>query len=286
MLYLNGEFVRREDAKISALDRGVFFGDGVYEVIPVYSRHAFRLDEHIARLAASLASIGIRNPHTDAEWAALILQTIAHQDFDDQSVYLHVTRGNAGERDFPFPDHVAPTVMINPARLIMPTPEAKARGVKAITHADFRWLRCDIKSLNLLPTVMLREAARQQGCAECVMFRDGLLSEGAASNIFVVKHGVIACPPKSNLMLSGITYDLVIELCQQHGVPLEIRQITEAEVRDADELWMTSSTKEVLGIVELDGHAVGTGSVGPMARLLDGYYQDFKNTVMRQGTVR
>jgi D-alanine transaminase len=283
MLYLNGQFLPRHEARISALDRGVLFGDGVYEVIPVYSRRPFRLAEHIRRLDASLASIQLANPHTAGEWMALVNEVIARQAYDDQSVYLHVTRGSAGERDFPFPDGVMPTVMINPSPLVTLSAEAKAAGVRAISHADFRWLRCDIKSLNLLPTVLLRETAKRAGCAECVMFRDGYLSEGAASNIFVVKGGVIAVPPKDHLILPGITYDLVIELARQHAVPLEIRRISEAETRAADELWMTSSTKEVLGIVELDGKPVGNGRVGPMARLLDGHYQDFKQNVMRQG---
>ncbi|QDQ26096.1 D-amino acid aminotransferase [Chitinimonas arctica] len=283
MLYLNGSFMPAAQATISALDRGCLFGDGVYEVIPVYSRHPFRLEEHIARLAASLASIGLANPYAPEHWQSLVRQAIALQDYEDQSVYLHVTRGGNGERDFPFPDDVAPTVLINPSRLVMPSAEQKARGVSAISHADFRWLRCDIKSLNLLPTVLLREAARQADCAECVMFRDGMLSEGAASNIFVVRQGVIACPPKNHLILPGITYDLVIELARTHGLALEIRPISEAEVRSADELWMTSSTKEVLAIVKLDGQPVGSGAVGPLARRMDGLYQDFKHQVMRQG---
>lgn len=283
MLYLNGQFLRREDATISALDRGCLFGDGVYEVIPVYSRRPFRLAEHVRRLDASLASIQLPNPHTAAEWMALIEAVIARQDYEDQSVYLHVTRGSAGERDFPFPPDVAPTVLINPSPLTMPSAAAKAAGVRAISHADFRWLRCDIKSLNLLPTVLLREAARRAGCAECVMFRDGWLSEGAASNIFVVRDGVIAVPPKDHLILPGITYDLVLELARQHGLPLEVRRISEAETRAADELWMTSSTKEVLAIVELDGQPVGSGRVGPLAQQMDAHYQHFKQTVMRAG---
>jgi D-alanine transaminase len=283
MLYLNGQFLRPEDAKISALDRGCLFGDGVYEVIPVYSRQPFRLAEHVRRLDASLASIALPNPHSAAEWMELVQAVIARQDYDDQSVYLHVTRGSAGERDFPFPQDVAPTVLINPAPLVTPSHEQKARGVRAISHADFRWLRCDIKSLNLLPTVLLREAAKRAGCAECLMFRDGWLSEGAASNIFVVKDGVIAVPPKDHLILPGITYDLVLELAKQHALPLEVRRISEAETRAADELWMTSSTKEILAIVELDGQPVGKGQVGPLAQRMDAHYQDFKQTVMRAG---
>ncbi|MGQ5525367.1 D-amino acid aminotransferase [Chitinimonas sp. PSY-7] len=284
MLYLNGQFVRIEDAKISALDRGCLFGDGVYEVIPVYSRQPFRLAEHIRRLEASLAAIGLSNPHHAEEWMALIAQVISLQDYEDQSIYLHVTRGATGERDFPFPANTTPTVLINPTPLVVPSAEVKATGVRAISHADFRWLRCDIKSLNLLPAVLLRQAAKQAGCAECVMFRNGMLTEGAASNIFVVKNGIIATPPKDHLILPGITYDVVIELAQQHQLPLEARRISEAEVRSADELWMTSSTKEVLGIIELDGKPVGNGCVGPLARQMDSYYYEFKQSIMRKPT--
>ncbi len=283
MLYLNGEFLPASEAKVSALDRGCLFGDGVYEVVPVYSRHPFRLEEHLARLESSLATIELPNPYPRAEWARLIHQLIVMQDFDDQSVYFHVTRGSAYERDFPFPANVAPTVLINPTPLITPSAQTKASGVRAISHVDFRWLRCDIKSLNLLPAVLMREAARRVGCAETVLFRDGFLSEGAASNIFVVKDGVVITPPKSHLILPGITYDVVIELCQNNGVPLEIRAVAEAEVRAADELWMTSSTKEVLALVELDGLPVGNGTVGPLAQRLDALYQNFKNQVMRSG---
>lgn len=283
MIYLNGRFVAYEDAKISAFDRGCLFGDGVYEVVPVYSRQPFRLAEHVARLEASLASIGLDNPHPAAEWTRLIEEVAARQPFADQSVYLHVTRGAAGYRDFPFPEKTEPTVLIFSTELVTPDATLKAAGVKAISHDDFRWLRCDIKSLNLLPTVLMREHARRNGCAEVVLFRDGWLSEGAASNIFAVKDGVVLAPPKSHLMLPGITYDLVLELCAAHAVPHEVRPVAEAEVRAADELWMTSSTKEVLAVVELDGQAVGDGRVGAMARWLDALYQDFKARIMRQG---
>ncbi len=283
MLYLNGQFIPIEAARISALDRGCLFGDGVYEVIPVYSRHPFRLFEHLKRLAASLESLLFPMIHTPQEWADLIRETIGLQSFDDQSVYLHVTRGAAPFRDFPFPVPLNPTVMIYPTPLVTTEPRVKAAGVRALSHVDFRWLRCDVKSLNLLPTVLMREQAKRADCAEVIFFRDGFLTEGAASNIFVVKDGVILAPPKSNWMLSGITYDLVCELALAHHIPHDIRPISEAEVRGADELWMTSSTKEVLALVALDDVPVGTGQVGPMAVRMDGLYQDFKNTVMRQG---
>lgn len=282
-MYLNGRFVAPAEATVNALDRGNLFGDGVYEVIPVYSRHPFRLVEHLRRLAASLAAIELDNPHPDADWQTLILQAIALQPFDDQSVYVQVSRGSAGFRDFPFPADTPPTVMIYPMPLVLATPELKAQGVQALSHADFRWLRCDIKSLNLLPTVLMREKARRAACAEVLFFRDGWLTEGAASNIFMVKDGVIAAPPKSSLMLSGITYDVVIELAQAQQIPLVLRPIAEAEVRSADELWMTSSTREVLGIVALDGQPVGQGRVGPLTLRMDALYQDFKAAVMRKG---
>lgn len=282
MLYLNGKFVVPEDAKVSALDRGCLFGDGVYEVVPVYSRHPFRLAEHLGRFACSLSSVGIENPYTQDEWASLVERTIALQPFEDQSVYMHVTRGNAGFRDFPFPEQVAPTTLIYASPLVPTSDEIKAKGVGAISHEDFRWLRCDIKSLNLLPAVLMREKARRAGCAEAVLFRDGWLTEGAASNIFIVQNGVILAPPKSHLILPGITYDLVLELAAAHELALQVKPISEAEVRAADEIWMTSSTKEILAIVELDGVVVGEGTVGPLAGKLDGLYQHFKQTVMRQ----
>ncbi len=283
MIYLNGEFMPIQDASISPLDRGFLFGDGVYEVVPVYSRHLLRLDEHLSRLEASLASVKIANPHSRDEWRNLIRQAVAKQDFDDQSVYIQVTRGAGPNRDFPFPPGARQTVMIYPMPLVTPSAEVKAAGVSAITREDFRWLRCDIKSIALLANVLLRNEAIAAGCAETVLFRDGWLSEGAASNIFVVRDGIMLSPPKSHLMLSGITYDLVLELAARHGLPHEVRAVSEAEVRTADELWMTSSTREVLAITSLDGQVVGNGRPGPVNARMDALYQAYKNDVLRKG---
>jgi len=283
--YLNGRFLPLADAKISVLDRGFVFGDGVYELVPVYSKKPFRLDEHLRRLQASLDGIRLANPHGIAEWRELILQLAALQDFADQSLYIQVTRGTpvAGQppRDHAFPKDASPTVFMFAQPLVTSTPGQKAAGVCAVTAADNRWLRCNIKAISLLANILLRQQAVDADCAETVMLRDGFLTEGAASNIFVVKDGVLMAPPPSNLMLTGITYDVVLELAAAHGIPHEVRAIPEAEVRAADEVWMTSSTREIMAIVKLDGAPVGAGVPGPLAQRMDGLYQTYKQQVMR-----
>ena len=284
-VYLNGQFMPLAEAKIPVLDRGFVFGDGVYELVPVYSGQPFRLDDHLRRLQASLDGIQLANPNGTDKWHELILQLIALQDFSDQSVYIQVTRGTPGleqpPRDQAFPKGVPPSVFMFAQPLVPASAEQKSAGVCAVTAADNRWLRCNIKSISLLANILLRQQAMDAGCAEAVMLRDGLLTEGAASNIFVVKGGVLFAPPPSNLMLTGVTYDVVLELAAAHGIPYEVRAITEAEVRGADELWMTSSTKEIMAIVKLDDVVVGAGVPGSMARQMDALYQTFKQHVMR-----
>ena len=283
-VYLNGQFLPLAEAKISVLDRGFVFGDGVYELVPVYSRKPFRLDAHLRRLQASLDGIRLANPHGAAEWRELIVRLIALQDFADQSVYLQVTRGTPDgtrpPREHAFPKGVPPTVFMFAQPLVTATPAQKAAGVCAVSAVDNRWLRCNIKAISLLANILLRQQAEDAACAETVMLRDGFLTEGAASNIFVVKAGVLLTPPPSHLMLTGITYDVVLELAAAHGIPHEVREISDAEVRSADELWMTSSTKEIMPIVKLDGVPVGTGVPGPLAKQMDALYQDFKQQVM------
>jgi len=278
--YLNGQFLPLAEAKIPVLDRGFVFGDGVYELVPVYSNKPFRLDDHLRRLQGSLDGIRLANPHGIAGWRDLILRLIELQDFADQSIYIQVTRGVA-PRDHAFPKGVPPTVFMFAQPLLTATPEQKTAGVCAVTAVDNRWLRCNIKAISLLANILLRQQAVDADCAETVMLRDGFLTEGAASNIFAVKNGVLLAPPPSNLMLTGITYDVVLELAAAHGIPHEVRAIGEAEVRAADELWMTSSTKEIMAIVKLDGVPVGAGVPGPMARQMDALYQTFKQQVMR-----
>lgn len=279
-VFLNGRFMPDAEATISVFDRGFVFGDGVYELVPVYSRHPFRLDNHLRRLQASLDGIRLDNPYGMDGWRKLILQLIELHDFSDQSVYIQVTRGVA-PRDHPFPKGVPPTVFMFAQPLVTATAELKRAGVCAVTAVDNRWMRCNIKAISLLANILLRQQAVDAECAETVMLRDGWLTEGTASNIFVVKRGVLRAPPPSNLMLTGVTYDVVLEIAAAEGIPVELRPISEAEVRGADELWMTSSTKEILAIVKLDGMAVGAGVPGPLAQRMDGLYQTFKQQVMR-----
>ena len=280
MIYLNGEFLPLAEAKVSVMDRGFLFGDGVYEVIPVYSRRPFRLAQHLRRLGNTLSGVRLDNPHSDAEWTRLIGQIIEQESSADQQVYLQVTRGVDSRRSHAFPRQVQTTVMIMSEPLLAPAAAEREHGVAAVSAVDIRWLRCDLKVVSLLANCLLRQLAVDAGCAETLLLRDGFLSEGAASNIFVVKDGLLLAPQQNHLMLPGVTYDVVLELAAAHGLQYQVRDILEAEVRAADELWMTSSTREVLAIVSLDGKAVGKGGPGPQFRRMYDWYQDFKREVM------
>jgi D-alanine transaminase len=281
IVYLNGKFMPLEEAQIPVLDRGFIFGDGVYEVIPVYSRHPFRLPEHLKRLQHSLDSIRLANPMGDVEWTRLIQDVVARNQGEDQSVYLQITRGVA-KRDHAFPSHVKPTVFMMSSALVTPAKEQVEDGVPAITATDYRWLKCDVKSVSLLGNCLLRQSAVDAGAVEVVMFRDGYLTEGSASNVFVVRNGTLLAPPKNHLVLPGITYDVVLELAAAHGIAFEVREIPEQEVRTADELWVTSSTKEVLAVASLDGKPVGDGKPGAVFRKMYQLYQNFKRSIMRR----
>lgn len=267
------------------LDRGFIFGDGVYELVPVYSRIPFRLEEHLARLERSLAAVRMRNPYSRTEWREIIAQLVARQPFEDQGVYLQVTRG-AAKRDHAFPKDAAPTVFMMANPLATPPAELVENGAAAVTATDDRWLRCDIKSISLIGNCLLRQLSAEVGAAETILFRDGRLTEASASNVFVVKDGAILSPPKSNLILPGITYDVVVEVAQAGGIPVRFCDIWREEVFAADEVWVTSSSREVLAIVTLDGRPVGNGKPGPMFRRIYRLYQDFKQKVMRAGKER
>jgi len=287
-VYLNGKFLPIEEAYVPVLDRGFIFGDGVYEVIPVYSQRAFRLKEHLKRLQSSLDGIRLPNPHTVDEWSALVEELIARHADEDQYLYLHITRGVA-KRDHAFPQPpVQPTVFMMSSPLLQPAAELLNTGVSAVTALDNRWLRCDIKAISLLPNVLLRQQAVDAGCAESILIREdsdtseSFMTEGAASNIFLVKNGTLFAPPKNNLMLPGITYDVVLEIAEANHIPCQVRKITKAEVFDADELLLTSSTKEVMPITRLNGKPVGNGKPGAMFARMHNLYQEFKREVMRQ----
>jgi len=285
-IFLNGEWLTEDRARVSVMDRGFLFGDGVYEVIPVYSRRPFRLEQHLARLQQSLDGIQLANPHRPDEWIALVTQLAGEAEWEDLSIYIQVTRGPMAVRNHAFPTQVTPTTVILAEAIHTPPASQREQGIAAVSAADISWLRCDLKTTSLLANCLLRQLAVSAGCVETVLFRDGFLTEGSASSIFVVRDGVLLAPIKNHLMLPGITYDVVLELAAQHGLPHEVRDITEAETRGADELWMCSSTKEVLPIVTLDGRAVGTrvgagGTPGPVFARMYAWYQEFKAKVMR-----
>lgn len=278
-VYLNGAFVPLAAAQVSVLDRGFLFGDGVYEVIPVYAGRLFRLEQHLQRLAQSLAAIRLANPLDTAQWHTMLSELVARNGGGDQSLYLQVTRGVA-RRDLAFPAEVQPTLfaMSTP----VPTTHEDEPGIAAITVEDIRWQRCNIKAITLLPSVLLRQQALDQGAQEAIMVRDGLLTEGAACNVFIVRSGSVITPPHSPHLLPGITRDLVVELCHTHAIPCEERDVGEAELRSADELWITSSPKGVVPVVRLDGAPVGKGRPGPLWQRLALLYRDYQHQ-FRQG---
>ena len=280
MIYLNGKFMPIEEACIPVLDRGFIFGDGVYEVIPVYSRKPFRLDEHLKRLQYSLDGIRLKNPFGNDEWQRLLEQVVAQNDGEDQYIYLHITRGVA-KRDHAFPVNVPPTVFIMSNPLLPPSAETLISGATAVTAVDNRWARCDVKAISLLPNVLLRQLAVDVQAMETILIRDGFLTEGAASNIFIIKNNILLAPPKSNLMLPGITYDVVLELAAADQIAHEVRPISETEVRLADEILLTSSTKEIMPITSLDKKPVGDGKPGKLFTRLHALYQNYKATRMR-----
>ena len=285
VVFLNGELLPLDEAKVPVLDRGFIFGDGVYELVPVYSRVPFRLDEHLARLERSLGEAKIRNPYSRSRWREIIYQLIDAQPFEDQGVYFQVTRGVA-KRDHAFPKDAQPTVFMMSSPLVNPPRELVEAGASAVSAEDNRWHRCDIKSISLIGNCLLRQVSADAGAVETILFRAGILTEASASNVFVVKGGVILSPAKTNLILPGITYDVIAEIAQAAGLPLEYREISEAEVRAADEIWVTSSSKEVLAIVTLDGKPVAGGKPGPLFRRVHALYQEFKQKVMRAGKER
>ena len=274
VVFLNGNFLPLADAKVSVLDRGFIYGDGVYEVVPVYARKPFRMPQHLTRLQNSLDGIRLANPHAQ-RWDALIAELIARQPFDDQAVYLQVTRGVA-KRDHAFPHGVAPTVFMMSNPLVLPSREQVERGVAVITAQDNRWLRCDLKTTSLVGNVLMRQLAVDHDAVETVMFRDGHLTEASASNVLIVRDGTIIAPPKDNLILPGITYDATLEIAHDAGVALDVRAVTHAETLGADEMWLSSSTKEVLAVTRVDDRPFAGGAPGPVFRRVWAAFQERK----------
>lgn len=274
LVYLNGAYLPPEQAQVSAFDRGFVFADGVYEVIPAYGGRPFRLPQHLMRLDNSLAAIRLANPLSAQEWQKIFARLVEANGGGDQSVYLQVTRGPA-PRDHAFPAKIQPSVFAYAQAFKYPEPAQRAAGVAAITVPDIRWQRCDIKAIALLPNVLMRQQATEQGAAEAILIRDGFMTEGSASNIFVVIDGKLVTPPKGPFILPGVTRDLVLELARAHKIPCEERAVTEIELRNAGEIMLSSSIKELLSITHLDGKLVGNGKPGAMQARLYALYQEY-----------
>jgi D-alanine transaminase len=283
--YLNGEFSTLREAKVSVMDRGFIFGDGVYEVVPVYAGQPFRFPEHMARLDRSLAELRIANPMSHGKWRELTDQLIAAYarslgktaDQTDQLVYIQITRGVA-LRDHVMPPGIQPTVFATSNRISPPTAAERADGVACVSADDFRWKKAHIKSVSLAGSVLARQMSADVGAAETVMFRDGFLSEGAAANVWVVKGGRVTGVPRDNLVLEGIRYGLLEELCMKADIPFELRRVARDEVIAADELLLSNASKEVLAVTRLDGRAIGSGKPGPIYEKLYAGYQRAKHS--------
>lgn len=271
-VYLNGLYLPLDQAKISVLDRGFLFGDGIYEVIPAYNGKLFRLSEHIDRLEASLKSIRLESPYSREQWAGILEPLL--EPGQDQYIYLQITRGAAPKRDHAFPERVEPTVfaMCSP---IVPL-SGRDTGVKALTLDDTRWSLCHVKAITLLANILLRQSAVDQGCAEAILIKDGYVTEGAASNIFVVLDGTLVTPPKGDDILPGITRDLILEIARANAIPNSEDIIPLEALRTADEIWLTSSTREIIPVVELDNHPVADGKPGPVWHKMNQLFQTFK----------
>jgi D-alanine transaminase len=278
-VYLNGVFLPIEQAQVSVLDRGFLFGDGVYEVVPVFRGHTFRMTEHLRRLDNSLRAIRIDNPLSNEQWQSLVASLVERNGGGDQVVYMQVTRGTASKRDHVLPKPVPPTVFA----MSNPVVRDNHKPVAVVTVEDIRWQRCDIKAIALLPNVLMRMQAADSGAYEALMVRDGHVVEGAASNVFVVKEGVIATPPHGNSILPGVTRDLLVDLLPRHGMVVEERDIGRAELDDADEIWVSGSSREIAPVTRLNDRPVGDGKPGPVWERAVAAYEWFRDSAVRSG---
>ena len=277
--YLNGTFLPLAEASISVMDRGFLFGDGVYEVIPVYAGRPFRLRHHLERLENSLDAVRIGNPLTQAAWSEMLDMLITRNHDGDQNLYLQVTRGVAAKRDHAFPADTRPTVFAMSTPGSPPVDIASVTGIRAITLPDIRWEHCNIKAITLLPNVMLRQQAIDADTAEAILIKDGFATEGAASNLFTVNNGLLLTPPKSPALLPGITRDLILELAAANDIPFRETGVTTGQLKLAEEIWVTSSMREISPVIQLDDATVGDGKPGPLWKRMIALYQDYKATL-------
>jgi D-alanine transaminase len=280
IVYLNGRYLPVEEATISVMDRGFLYGDSVYEVMPAFGNKLLRIDGHLARLQNSLDRISLVNPHDNNTWQKIFSDLLAKNAGEDRAIYLQVTRGAYNKRDLstyaygntPYP----PTVFAMVTHVKQPDVDVLSAGISAITVEDFRWNACDIKSTSLVANVMLRQQASDANVEDAILIKNGMVTEGTASNVFIVKNDVLLTPPTGRLLLPGITRDLVIEIAENNAISVAEREIKEAELYDADEIWMTSSTREIAPVIKLNGKAVGSGKAGLMWKRVMDLYQQYK----------
>ena len=275
-VYLNGKYMPISEACISVLDRGFLFGDGVYEVIPVFGSNLLRVEGHLQRLGTSLKRISLENPFSDSEWEQKFDQLLDCNPGNDRAIYLQITRGVYPLRDLKIQQGVEPTVFMMTLNVEPVDVKVLEKGIETVTIEDFRWSACDIKSTSLVANVMLRQQATQYGVVDAILIKEGKVTEGTASNIFIVKDDVLVTPPTSKHLLPGITRDLVLELANDNEVKTEIRDIAATELRTADEVWLTSSTREIAPVVSLNSKLVGSGKAGPLWHKMINIYQEYK----------
>jgi len=281
-VYLNGRFVERDQACLPITDRGLLFGDSVYEVIPAFGGAPFRAEQHLARLDRSLRSIRMRNPHSIQEWFGILDQLCSDFPSQDHSIYLQVTRGSYPTRTHKIPDKVEPTVIAFATPMAERAPGIANEGIKVITLEDIRWQRCDVKATTLLPNVLAQAEAAEKGAIDAILVRQGQALEGTASNLFIVLEGLLITPPDSEKILPGVTRDLVLELARDANIPYAQASISEEDLKKATEIWLTSSTREISPVVELDGEPVGDGKPGEHWRYIDQLYQAAKQRIRLQ----
>ena len=276
IVYLNGDYIPLNEAKVSVLDRGFLFGDGVYEVIPAYSGHLFHFQDHLQRLENSLAGIRLVNPHSREQWLEILIPLL-NPEFD-QYIYLQITRGVANKRDHAFPDNVPATVFAMCSNIVPFV--GLNNGIKAISLDDSRWQFCNVKAITLLGNILHRQEAIDNGCAEALLIKEGYVVEGAASNVFAVIDGILTTPPKSNNILPGITRDVILGIARKNAIPCSEDNISFAALQTASEIWVTSSTREIIPVVELDSKLVGDGKPGSVWHIVNHLFQAYKKSLL------
>ncbi len=281
IVYLNGSYLPVAEANVSVMDRGFLFGDGVYEVIPVFGDNLLRVDEHLTRLQNSLHRVSMANPFNNDEWQKIFSQLLSKNQGEDRAIYLQISRGAYPTRDLTINKDYPPTVFVMVLQVTLPDMDVLSAGISVITVDDFRWQACDIKSTSLIANVMLKQQAKAEKVEDAILIRNGIVTEGTASNVFLVKDGAIFTPPTGVQLLPGITRDLVIEIAENNAIIVQQQEIKEAELYRADEIWMTSSTREIAPVIRLNGGAVGSGAAGEMWQRLMDLYQQHKRLLRR-----